>query len=86
VTIDPERRNLEAQVLAHRYAIQPFLDALAYVVQEGRKHQLEGNDDHFVAVARAANAALLWHKADQSDSLDLAEQYLKLIPKPRSTK
>lgn len=83
MTIDPDQRNVDGRVLANRYAIQPFLDALSYVVEEGRKHQLAGNDDHFVAVARAANAALLWHQADASDSFDAAQQYLQLIPKPR---
>lgn len=86
MTIDPDQRHVEGRLLANRYAVQPFLDALSYVVEEGRKHQLAGNDDHFVAVARAANAALLWHEADDHENFDLAAQYLQLIPKPRSAR
>lgn len=67
--------------MATKYDILPFLNALRYVVTEARKHAAEGNDDHFVAVGRACQAALLWHDADKADDFTTAQKYLDMIPR-----
>ena len=59
----------------------PFIKTLKYVVEEGRKHAAAGNDDHFVAVARVANAALRWYAQDRLGNFDEAQRYLDMIPK-----
>jgi hypothetical protein len=73
---------MRASEFGNQYEIKPFLDALRYVVTEARKHQAEGCEDQFVAVGRSAHAALLWHEADGNEDFDLAERYLRMIPRP----
>lgn len=62
--------------------VRPLLRAIEYVVQEGRRHAAAGHDDHFVAVARAASAALLWRRYDRLGNYDEAARYLNMIPQP----
>jgi hypothetical protein len=69
--------ELEVGTTGNQYEVLPFLNALRYVVDEARKHQAAGNDDQFVAVGRAANAALLWHRADRAQNFEAAERYLQ---------
>lgn len=59
----------------------PLLNALRYVVSEARRHAAAGNDDQFVAVGRAANAALLWHEADRLQDFETADRFLQMIPR-----
>lgn len=60
---------------------KPLLSALRYVVNEGRKHALEGHDDHFVEVARICQAALVWWKYDREGEFDKAQTWLARIPR-----
>jgi hypothetical protein len=60
--------------------ITPLKNALQYVVSEARKHQLAGNDDHFVAVGRACQAVLKWQEADQAGNIETAQEWLAKMP------
>jgi len=58
----------------------PLLNALRYVVTEARKAAVD-HDEHFVAVGRIANAALLWYEADRLQDFEAADRYLQMIPR-----
>lgn len=72
---------MKTQEFGNQFEVGPFIDALEYVVGEGRKALALGDNEALVAVARAANAALLWHEADKAQRFEEAEKYLKLIPR-----
>lgn len=63
------------------FDLAPLRSALRYVVEEAKKHQAAGNDDHFVAVGRVCQAALTWQKFDEQGRLEEAERWLKIIPR-----
>ena len=62
------------------FDVAPLVRALRYVVEEARKHKAAGNDDHFVAVGRVAQAALLWQKTDAAGNFEAAEDWLRKLP------
>lgn len=62
------------------FDVAPLVRALKYVVDEARKHKAAGNEDHFVAVGRVAQAALTWQRVDAAGNLEAAEGWLRRIP------
>jgi hypothetical protein len=69
------------QDLRSEFDVLPLKRALEYVVSEARKQLAAGNDDHFVAVGRIAQAALTWQRLDELGQYEEAEKWLLRIPR-----